>query len=178
MGDSANYIWRLLSDTEKQPYLDESERLRVLHMKQHPDYKYRPRKRGAKKIAKPLPNGCESAGSPNSASYSCGKSSPEKCTVGIQCSLDASEDSSVVERSPERKTAEISIQVGNGLASLRNVKTITPRKNLPLQLASSSVGDKRPSPVSENGPMLKRARQLVHTAEVSVGTATSGPECW
>lgn len=167
-------LWRLLSDTEKQPYLDESERLRVLHMKQHPDYKYRPRKRGAKKIAKPLPNGCESAGSPTSASCSCGKSSPEKCTVGIQCSLDASEDSSVVERSPERKTAEISIQVGNGLANLRNVKTITPRKNLPLQLASSSVGDKRPSPVSENGPMLKRARQLVHTAEVSVGTATSG----
>ena len=167
-------LWRLLSDTEKQPYLDESERLRVLHMKQHPDYKYRPRKRGTKKIAKPLQNGCEIAGSPNSASCSCGKSAPEKCTVGIQCSLDASEDSSVVERSPERKTAEISIQVGNGLANLRNVKTITPRKHLPLRLASSSVGEKRPSPVSENGPMVKRAKQLVHTAEVSVGTATSG----
>ena len=168
-------LWRLLSDTEKQPYLDESERLRVLHMKQHPDYKYRPRKRGAKKITKPLQNGCESAGSPNSASCSCGKSAPEKCTVGIQCSLDASEDSSVVERSPERKTAEISIQVGNGLANLRNVKTIAPRKSLPLRLASSSVvGEKRPSPVSENGPMAKRAKQPIHTAEVSVGTITSG----
>ena len=34
-------IWRLLSDREKQPFIDESERLRVLHMQQFPDYKYR-----------------------------------------------------------------------------------------------------------------------------------------
>lgn len=32
----------------------------------------------------------------NSASCSCGQSAPGKCTVGIQCSLDALEDSSVL----------------------------------------------------------------------------------
>ena len=126
-------LWRLLSDAEKQPYLDESERLRVLHMKQHPDYKYRPRKRGTKKVTKPAGAEDDSSAADSTSdahgTCACGKPMPEKCTVGIQCSLDASEEANFVERasSPPRKTAEISIQVGNGLALLRGLKTITPR---------------------------------------------------
>lgn len=38
-------MWRMLSDTERKPYVDEAERLRVLHIQQYPDYKYRPRKK-------------------------------------------------------------------------------------------------------------------------------------
>lgn len=37
--------WKLLSDTERQPYIEEAERLRLLHMQEYPDYKYRPRKK-------------------------------------------------------------------------------------------------------------------------------------
>lgn len=37
--------WKLLSETEKRPYVEESERLRVRHMQAYPDYKYRPRKK-------------------------------------------------------------------------------------------------------------------------------------
>ncbi|CAG2106433.1 unnamed protein product [Medioppia subpectinata] len=37
--------WKTLSDTERQPFIEEAERLRVLHMQQYPDYKYRPRKK-------------------------------------------------------------------------------------------------------------------------------------
>ena len=33
--------WKLLSETEKRPFIDEAKRLRALHMKEHPDYKYR-----------------------------------------------------------------------------------------------------------------------------------------
>ncbi|CAL8135417.1 unnamed protein product [Orchesella dallaii] len=37
--------WKLLSEEERKPYIDEAERLRVLHSMEYPDYKYRPKKR-------------------------------------------------------------------------------------------------------------------------------------
>jgi transcription factor SOX4/11/12 (SOX group C) len=42
--------WRTLSDEERQPFIDEAERLRLLHIKEYPDYKYKPKKK-----AKALP---------------------------------------------------------------------------------------------------------------------------
>ncbi|CAJ0573830.1 unnamed protein product, partial [Mesorhabditis spiculigera] len=40
--------WRQLSEEEKQPFVQEAERLRVMHMQEYPDYKYKPRKKPKK----------------------------------------------------------------------------------------------------------------------------------
>ena len=37
--------WRGLSQAERNPFIEEAERLRQLHMAEFPDYKYRPKKR-------------------------------------------------------------------------------------------------------------------------------------
>ena len=64
----------------------------------------RARARGAKKIKPPQPG----VRIPRQLRirwylylYTCGKVTPEKCTIGIQCSLDAAEESNFVEQSSE-----------------------------------------------------------------------------
>ena len=37
--------WKLLSDEGRQTYIAEAERLRILHQKEYPNYKYKPRKK-------------------------------------------------------------------------------------------------------------------------------------
>ncbi|XP_054637538.1 transcription factor SOX-4b [Dunckerocampus dactyliophorus] len=45
--------WKLLRDSDKIPFIREAERLRLKHMADYPDYKYRPRKKVKSSTSKP-----------------------------------------------------------------------------------------------------------------------------
>ncbi|XP_040569071.1 uncharacterized protein [Lepeophtheirus salmonis] len=55
--------WKMLNEEDQKPYIQEAERLRVLHLKEYPNYKYRPRKKSLKD------SGSLSPGSPDSDSF-------------------------------------------------------------------------------------------------------------
>lgn len=43
-------LWRKLSETDKKPFMQEAERLRNIHKKEYPNYKYQPRRRKPPKV--------------------------------------------------------------------------------------------------------------------------------
>lgn len=176
-------LWRLLGEEEKQPFIEESERLRVQHMKQYPDYKYRPRKKGVKKTTTTKIAGSSSSSHlqyldsfSDDGGCTCGgnRRPVQTSNIAVQCSMEQGEHIIERDHSPSAvQTAEISIQVGNGSAHLMETRTMHRSSNRYQQIAIA--GEKRPKelPLTTSSPGYTKKPRIDTPTPEQVSTSTN-----
>lgn len=129
--------WKALLEDEKQPYIDEAERLRRLHSQEYPDYKYRPKKKQtitSKPTSKP-----ETQPSSNTSRTASSRKRPAKRSDKTRHgSSSSSASASSSKKSRQRQTLDSSMSFDASDGEYKNSDIQTPR-SICYSLSASDI---------------------------------------
>lgn len=154
--------WKMLNETERQPYIEEAERLRVLHMQEYPDYKYRPRKK-VKSQTKPT-EGKNPKNSPKPGKERRNSGSSVKASGGVQ------KVNSQAMNSNNRLKLKLTIDK-------KFKDSIKASKHIPMSMSQLTPPAKVPSSPSVDSPGTPESASFYSDEAYDTSPAVSPAEC-
>lgn len=156
--------WKSLDASEKQPFIEEAERLRLFHSKEYPDYKYRPKKK-QQKSSKSSSSGTNSSVSSSSSSSSQSSSSSTNFKKNMSSSSLASSSSqaSTETNSSSSSSSRKSLYKMNGHRSSR--------KRAATLTSNATIGTSKISPILVSTETISAPAQST-AATASAATVT------
>lgn len=155
--------WKMLNDPERAPFIEEAERLRLLHMQEYPDYKYRPRKKA--KTTPKSEGGKSPKSSPKASKERRNSSSSVKSTGGgVQKAQGQSMNSN------NRLKLKLTIDK-------KFKDSIKASKHVPMSMSQLTPPAKVPSSPSVDSPGTPESASFYSDEAYDTSPAVSPAEC-